>query len=1173
MKRILCALMTVMLLLPFCAAAAEETAGDGYTPVRGTAALYFENGGEGREVRIGDSVFYAADGDTPMVSVNMTVSGVDTANGELRVNGSFVGNIKNGSVSYDVPRSLLENGDNVFEILPSAGSGAVFDPSRVYGTYNLDDIVIESFSVLPAGGAAVETETVLLMPRVGEAGVTRENSDKSSGISVGDGWNAATGLGGSTPDVPVAVEFVVSLEVDPDAAVYLIDTTLLPDGETTAALYDSASGEPLGEEKKINICNRAPSVAASVQSGGLLAAEEDVSVTVGDNVWGLEKAVIYVNDDPVRTVTAPGTISLDGSVFNPGASNSIRFEASDKAGNTEISCLIFEVGEKPAFIFEPEGEGASFSSASADGTIYGVKLASNINMYQNRMGVYGYDSVRLSNETLVQYADRAEIVTEAVGGGLPYQSFVVSVKGAEGSAVVSYKGETGNGDDILLKAYNHREDRWDTLCRAKSGESVSFEASIVTYSQDGKMRITAMPATVANGSDTMLWNSDTQYYSSYDDLNFLYKSIVDYAAEQYAAGGIGYALHTGDLVDHAENDSVAAKQYGVASAMQKILDDAGVPNGVVAGNHDVRHDEAYYGYFSKYFGESRYSSFDWYGGSYSDNAGHFDLVNIGGYDFVVLYLPDHRETEPGVIAWANEVLKLYSGRNAIIALHEYILPSGEWSGSRAETVWNDIVVPNDNVKLVLCGHNFGAAANLRSVGDGGRQVLELLADYQFAELGTGPQHTENNMTCDGEGFIRLLKFNRAGQLEVSTYSPYHDIENYFPGYTDSLVYDLDLIRTPLSIRTYDFDVGLSPFAFSENPDGEFDGMFAKYEYGGQTYLTGIISKKTQENIYSVPEDTNEYTEAPLAVTAPWAAGVLPSLSYGSPDAQLPSDEVYEETASLMPAAEMLPVRTGGGSVFEHSVDGDGAYLLTLADGGGWITMSHTVTSPAFGEDAKLFMGISAPENARWNLIINTARGKSINFSQQLYRFFGYSDNCVPSDISGSWHGYIPLDGLADAEDYVKSVYFVSASEETEISFDWLFVGKVTGTSVIFRSGEAEREQLVAPGRVIYAPEDPSLPGMVFAGWNDENGNRAEFPAVAGESARTFTAVFEPCPQPVLPEALFEEAELAQITGTVQTSDSAAEESGGFPAWIGYGLIALVAVGIIFAATSKRAKKE
>ena len=114
MKRILCALMTVMLLLPFCAAAAEETAGDGYTPVRGTAALYFENGGEGREVRIGDSVFYAADGDTPMVSVNMTVSGVDTANGELRVNGKSAGVKLTAPYRFDVT-GLVRDGENLIE--------------------------------------------------------------------------------------------------------------------------------------------------------------------------------------------------------------------------------------------------------------------------------------------------------------------------------------------------------------------------------------------------------------------------------------------------------------------------------------------------------------------------------------------------------------------------------------------------------------------------------------------------------------------------------------------------------------------------------------------------------------------------------------------------------------------------------------------------------------------------------------------------------------------------------------------------------------------------------------------------------------------------------------------------------------------------------------------------
>ena len=278
---------------------------------------------------------------------------------------------------------------------------------------------------------------------------------------------------------------------------------------------------------------------------------------------------------------------------------------------------------------------------------------------------------------------------------------------------MSYRGETGNGDDILLKVYNHRENRWDTLYTAASGEQVTFLADLVTYSEDGKMRVTAMPATVANGSDTMLWNTDTQYYSRYEDLNFLYESVVRYAAEAYAAGEIGYALHTGDLVDQTDSAETARKQYAFASAMQKILDDAGVPNGVVAGNHDIRHTSADYSYYREYFNEARYADMPCYGGGLDDNASHFDLVSIGGYDFVILYLGCYLEDDPATLAWANEVLRTYSGRNAVIATHEYLNKHAQWSGDRAEVIWNELVVPNDNVKLILCGHNEGAADRLR----------------------------------------------------------------------------------------------------------------------------------------------------------------------------------------------------------------------------------------------------------------------------------------------------------------------------------------------------------------------------------------------------------------------------------------------------------------------------
>ena len=64
----------------------------------------------------------------------------------------------------------------------------------------------------------------------------------------------------------------------------------------------------------------------------------------------------------------------------------------------------------------------------------------------------------------------------------------------------------------------------------------------------------------------------------------------------------------------------------------------GLPYGVLAGNHDVGHLSGDYSNFSKYFGEWRYSGNPWYGGSYKDNRGHYDLITVGGIDFIMVYM-------------------------------------------------------------------------------------------------------------------------------------------------------------------------------------------------------------------------------------------------------------------------------------------------------------------------------------------------------------------------------------------------------------------------------------------------------------------------------------------------------------------------------------------------------
>src|SRR5699024_8362 len=62
--------------------------------------------------------------------------------------------------------------------------------------------------------------------------------------------------------------------------------------------------------------------------------------------------------------------------------------------------------------------------------------------------------------------------------------------------------------------------------------------------------------------------------------------IVDNAAERK----ISYVAHTGDIIEnwmlphHPEEQ--AREEFEFASQMQSIIDDAGIPNGIIPGNHD-----------------------------------------------------------------------------------------------------------------------------------------------------------------------------------------------------------------------------------------------------------------------------------------------------------------------------------------------------------------------------------------------------------------------------------------------------------------------------------------------------------------------------------------------------------------------------------------------------------
>ncbi len=276
---------------------------------------------------------------------------------------------------------------------------------------------------------------------------------------------------------------------------------------------------------------------------------------------------------------------------------------------------------------------------------------------------------------------------------------------------------------------------------------------------------------------SMLWFTDTQYYArSFPEI---YDFLGDWMVRQYERGDFGYAVNTGDIVDNAS----ATEQWEVADRNFRKLDDAAVPYGVLAGNHDVAINGLNYHMFFRYFGAARFRGKSWYGGSMENNRNHYDLITLGGHDFVILYLGYGTSFSGKTIKWSNSVLKKYGDRTAILAMHEYLRSDASMTPA-ASLVFDNIVIKNDNVRLVLCGHYHGAARSVKRVSnpDGStRAVIEILSNYQKGPRG-------------GDGYLRYLNFNpSAGTLNVITYSPYTDKYNFFKAGDDSFTESIRLV--------------------------------------------------------------------------------------------------------------------------------------------------------------------------------------------------------------------------------------------------------------------------------------------------------------------------------------------------------------------------------------------
>ncbi|MGO1740052.1 MAG: metallophosphoesterase, partial [Actinomycetaceae bacterium] len=771
---------------------------------------------------------------TFMVDIGSNAMGISYGN-YLVINGTRVTVLEqysNATTDIPVPYELLVHGENTITL----GTGA-----RTSGCgINHDDFVATDFRLSLADGTEIRDEA------------------NPATITLGDG-NC-----GSNAERPRTLDLTFTIDGEPgeeSGLLHAFDTTSVEDGEHAVTATTEAGASTT---QTYTVDNTGPALASSTPAvGDTVVGDVVVAAEVADEAGVRGDVTVSLDGAPVRI---GDTISSDDLVQGE---HELVVQAQDELGNTSRHVVPFTtatnsptLGEMtPASGTTDVGDAVDLSIDVTDPngsevttTFYAADPARPATAHQGIAEELPLSQLDFTGQeeaaTDALRPGDGEVLRSPAGEGVSYQRFDVPVEtdGAD-EMVVSWSGEVDPARGVRLHAWNPAEGSWEQLHDvrgADEGQTHLSGAASSAHDDEGVVHLLVegydpfaddigdAPDEAFRDPETYDFSlahvTDTQYYSegatqreSEEERTLFadsYRGIVDWIVANEEERNIAYAFHTGDITenhilpteDEAWNAQVRA-EYEFADEMQSVLDDAGIPNGVLPGNHDNMYG-ANNDLYNEFFGPERYEAISegWenaeYGGPWreGDNSAHYDLFTAGGLDFIAVHLP-YSSTQ-AQLTWAREILAEHPDRNGIVASHDYLAastsPDGRGAGYSApdgQPIFDEVVSQSPNVFLTLAGHIHGVATNvLTDVAEPGHNVVEMLADYQAYQV-------------DGEratGFLRLLQFDvERSEMTVDTYSPRldnhgateFDGSERYDGTEDETTLPIDLSSRTTSIAT------------------------------------------------------------------------------------------------------------------------------------------------------------------------------------------------------------------------------------------------------------------------------------------------------------------------------------------------------------------------------------
>lgn len=335
--------------------------------------------------------------------------------------------------------------------------------------------------------------------------------------------------------------------------------------------------------------------------------------------------------------------------------------------------------------------------------------------------------------------------------------------------------------------------------------------TIMAQSRKGVPQIPIYPQLQEQGSFSMILVPDPQSYTKFAANQPLFDLQTAWIAQNIDLLNIKAALFTGDMVEHTgkqiyaplpneyNGDQTGRQQWEAVSRALSRLDNR-IPYVVAQGNHDIGHITATdrHTIMPEYIRPERNIKWEKTLVSTCANFEGVHTMENSAYEFdggekwgKLLIITFEFAPRDEAIEWAKQLTELekYKNHKVIILTHSWLDTDGNRISKEgytlspcnwAEAVWQKLVYPSKNIKLVLCGHT-GAAPAIKG-GEAEKINYKPTSSLRIDKAADGHAVTQmmfNSQQGDGDWngnggdcWLRILEFRPDGEtISVRTFSP------------------------------------------------------------------------------------------------------------------------------------------------------------------------------------------------------------------------------------------------------------------------------------------------------------------------------------------------------------------------------------------------------------------